>query len=230
MLYKTALVTVGLAAAVSAGPIEPRFADKYTFYQGDGSAAAGWPAEAAWAPYETMLTANKALMAKACGWNGWGADDSPAEIGAIDSAIQTVSKETSVDPRVILAIVMQESKGCVRVPTTNNGVRNPGLMQSHNGAGTCAGVPACPADQVLQMIRDGVKGTPAGPGMMGTIAQAKTETNDAGSRAVYAGARIYNSGSATITNLNDGRGSTPCYASDVANRLVGWVQAPSACH
>ena len=32
---------------------------------------------------------------------------------------------------------MQESKGCVRAPTTNNGVRNPGLMQSHNGRGTC---------------------------------------------------------------------------------------------
>lgn len=230
MLYKSALATIGLAAAVSAGPIESRFADKYTFFQGDGSAAAGWPAETAWVPYETMLEANKALMLKSCGWNAWGADDSAAEIGAISAAITQVAAETSVDKRAILAIIMQESKGCVRVPTTNNGVRNPGLMQSHNGAGTCAGVPACPADQILQMVRDGVKGTAAGPGIMGTIAQAKTLTGDAGARAVYTGARIYNSGSATIANLNDGRGSTVCYASDVANRLVGWVQAPSACH
>lgn len=31
---------------------------------------------------------------------------------------------------------MQESGGCVRAPTTNWGVRNPGLMQDHNGVGT----------------------------------------------------------------------------------------------
>ena len=44
---------------------------------------------------------------------------------------------TGVDHRFILAVIMQESGGCVRAPTTNYGVRNPGLMQDHNGSGTC---------------------------------------------------------------------------------------------
>lgn len=230
MLPKIAITASFAAAAVSAGDISARFADSYTFFQGDGSAAAGWPSEAAWGSYEQLFDANKGLMEKSCGFNGWGADNSAAEIASIDSAIRQVAQESGVDNRAILAVVMQESKGCVRVPTTDNGVKNPGLMQSHNGQGSCAGVNPCPASQILQMIRDGVTGTPFGPGIQGTIQQAKTLTGDSGARAVYTGARIYNSGSATVTNLDDGRGSTVCYAADVANRLTGWTLSPSACH
>jgi hypothetical protein len=51
----------------------------------------------------------------------------------IQSAIQSVASASGVDEHFIPAIVMQESEGCVRVPTTNNGVVNPGLMQSHMG-------------------------------------------------------------------------------------------------
>ena len=70
------------------------------------------------------------------------ADNTDAEISEISTAIQSVGASTGIDPRFILAIMMQESNGCVRAPTTNYGVRNPGLMQSHNGAGTCNDEPS----------------------------------------------------------------------------------------
>jgi hypothetical protein len=39
------------------------------------------------------------------------------------------STATGVDHRFVLAVLMQESHGCVRVNVTSGGVRNPGLMQ-----------------------------------------------------------------------------------------------------
>ena len=89
------------------------------------------------------------------------ANDNSSEISGIYSAVQVISSETGVDNRFILAIIMQESGGCVRVPTTNFGVRNPGLMQSHDGQGTCnsdvtgAVSNPCPQNEVTQMVSDG---------------------------------------------------------------------------
>lgn len=94
------------------------------------------------------------------------ANDSEDEIGKIYDAIQQVAKETYVDHRFILAIILQESGGCVRVSTTNYGVRNPGLMQDHNGDATCNSDKSpytvqnpCPANVITQMVRDGSKST-----------------------------------------------------------------------
>lgn len=46
----------------------------------------------------------------------------------------------------------------------------------------------------------------------------------------YSAARGYNSGAlAKSGDLSDAIGATPCYASDIANRLMGWVNAESDC-
>ncbi|TQS32316.1 hypothetical protein Golomagni_07371, partial [Golovinomyces magnicellulatus] len=158
MFSKIAVAASLVASATAAPTLVARFGDSYTGYTGDGSVGAGWPGTDAWGSYDQLWSANVPLMQKSCGWNNWGADNSDSEIADIGSAIQQVSGETGVDARFILAIVMQESKGCVRVPTTNNGVVNPGLMQSHNGSGSCAGQNPCPKDTIVQMIRDGTAG------------------------------------------------------------------------
>ncbi|UNI17791.1 hypothetical protein JDV02_004110 [Purpureocillium takamizusanense] len=233
MLGNLALAAATLAATATALPTYQVFsrevADRYVFYSGDGSTGAGWPAESAWGSFDELWGANEPVMEKSCGWNDWGADNSATEIGDIKSTIQQVASSTGVDPRFVLAVVMQESKGCVRAPTTDNGVRNPGLMQSHNGQGSCAGVNPCPAEQITLMIQDGVAGTSSGDGLQQTLAQASGATGGSGSRSFYAAARLYNSGSADYGNLNNGLGSTPCYATDVANRLMGWTLAASNC-
>jgi len=99
--------------------------DSYTAY--GCSASSNWPSKASWVSFVDMFNANKPLMFSSCS-NIWGLPnvDGP-EVGAIWDSIQQVAGETGVDHRFILAIMMQESKGCVRAPTSNYGVRNPGL-------------------------------------------------------------------------------------------------------
>jgi hypothetical protein len=65
------------------------------------------------------------------------ANTSGPEVGVLYEATQHVAIETIVDHRFILAIIMQESGGCIRVPTSNGDVRNPGHMQDHTGGATC---------------------------------------------------------------------------------------------
>lgn len=93
--------------------------DSYKMYWGDGSREAGWPTQEQWVSFEDMWNANKnKILRRSCGWNNWGQENSEAEIGALYDAIQQIARETKVDHRFILAVVIQESKGCVRVTTT----------------------------------------------------------------------------------------------------------------
>ncbi|KAJ5267290.1 hypothetical protein N7478_010098 [Penicillium angulare] len=197
---------------------------------GNGKIADGWPRIDQWADsLETMFENNKGTISVSCA--EWGLpNNSEDEIQFIKDAIFQAEKSSGVDARFILSIVMQESKGCVRVQTTNNGVANPGLMQSHDGPGSCNKNGAiqnpCPRSEILQMILDGVEGTPAGPGLMALIAQ---EGGAADVTSYYKAARAYNSGAvASNGNLGQG-GATHCYVSDVANRLMGWTDGPSLC-
>jgi hypothetical protein len=154
------------------------------------------------------------------------------ETADVYSAIQKVANDTLVDHRFILAIIMQESGGCVRAPTSNYGVPNPGMMQDHNGTASCNnGVDAnsvrnpCPADVIMQMVADGVGGTAWGDGLAQCINSAEGDDES----AFYRAARIYNSGSIDESGDLGKGGATHCYASDVANRLTGWVKFEHRC-
>ncbi|KAE9374629.1 hypothetical protein N431DRAFT_464865 [Stipitochalara longipes BDJ] len=202
--------------------------DSYTLYLGNGSS---FPKESQWVSFENMFNNSKKAMLSSCKQYKMPNDDE-SELSAIYDAIQQVAKETKVDHRFILAIIMQESGGCVRVPTSNFGVRNPGLMQDHNGAATCNSdithkvQNPCPSKVILEMIREGTAGTKSGDG----LAQCINESKAGDVTAFYKAARIYNSGEiAPSGNLQDGT-ATYCYASDVANRLTGWIYSPHKCN
>lgn len=107
---------------------------------------------------------------------------------------------------------------------------NPGLMQSHNGTGSCNEIDGtvqtpCPASEIYQMISDGTAGTSSGDGLEQLLAQVGgTDTS-----RFFRAARAYNGG---INSVSDNLGTgccTLCYASDIANRLTGWVNAPHDC-
>lgn len=103
-------------------------------------------------------------------------------------------------------------------------------MQSHKGSGSCNkdGIiqNPCPQSEILQMIIDGVECTLTGYGIKALIFQ---EGGTADVTSFYKAARAYNSGAvASSGNLGQG-GATHCYASDVANRLLGWTDGPSFC-
>jgi hypothetical protein len=208
--------------------LQERSADVYNVYGGDGSTSAGWPAISSWvSSFDTMFASNEITIKAGC--TQWSVPNPTSdEIANMKSAIKSVAASTGIDARFILAIVIQESNGCVRAPTTNYGVRNPGLMQSHDGAGTCndgSVLSPCPASTITQMIQDGTAGTTAGDGLKQCIAQSGASDVS----MYYKAARIYNSGSiASTKNLGAGV-ATHCYASDVANRLTGWVSASKLC-
>jgi hypothetical protein len=143
-------------------------------------------------------------------------NNSEQEINDIYNGIKQVAGETEVDARFILAVLMQESMGCVRVPTTNWGVRNPGLMQDHDGAATCnegAVQTPCPSAKITQMIRDGVAGTPKGDG----IVQLLRRVTGNPSSKYYKVARMYNSGSIDPSGHLEKGIATHCYGKRLLN-------------
>ncbi|TVY47411.1 LysM domain-containing protein [Lachnellula occidentalis] len=199
----------------------------YSIFGGTGEVSDGWPSTSSWLSFDTLFTANEDNIKQSC--TQWDVPNpSTDEISEMKSAITSVAASTGVDSRFILAIIMQESNGCVRAPTTNYGVSNPGLMQSHDGTGTCHDPSVqnpCPSSAITQMIQDGAGGTSAGDGLKQCIASSGA-TDDS---KYFKAARIYNSGSiASGGNLGAGI-ATHCYASDLANRLMGWTGTSSGC-
>ncbi|EPS35518.1 hypothetical protein H072_11073 [Dactylellina haptotyla CBS 200.50] len=189
--------------------------DSYTYFTGGPE---NFPSQSQWISFEAMFQANIPLMKQSCGWNNWGPDNTDRQISIMKTYIQQVARASRVDHRAILAVIMQESGGCLYAPTTSNGVSNPGIMQSHNGA---AYNPIAPYSSIQQMIIDGTMGTAYGDGLTQLLNQYGN---------YYKAFRAYNSGSiAPSGDLSNGNGATPCYVSDIANRLLGWTFAANAC-
>ncbi|EXJ73568.1 uncharacterized protein A1O5_03329 [Cladophialophora psammophila CBS 110553] len=191
-----------LAASLPGGSGGGNGGGGYANYSGPASS---FPHTSQWASYSALWNSNSKLMKY---------HDSDAEIADIKTAIETVARESQVDVRVVLCTIMQESGGNVRVRTTvspDGTVRNPGIMQSHNGAEFN---PLHAAQSILQMVRDGIEGTKSGDGL-------KQCFHHQGNW--YAALREYNSGRVNVNDLNDGMGATGSYVRDVANRLMGHV-------
>lgn len=207
--------------------------DEYKLYTGDGSVGAGWPHKAEWMSYNEMFTANLPLISKSCALFHV-PPNTDHEIASIHNATLIIALETNTDPRFILAIIMQESNGCVRAPTSYYSIRNPGLMQSHNGPATCnedaSPRTPCPYVMIEEMIREGTAGAGSENDIMGLVEALRAAEGEVDDVArYYRAARIYNSGSVDPSG-DLGRGvATHCYASDIANRLRGWVMSEDGC-
>lgn len=198
-------------------------------YTGDGSSGDGWPSQEDWLGFDNLWEINRSVMGSSCSSVFAQEDNSDQELANIRSAIEDISVSSSVHKSFILAIMMQESNGCVRAPTTAYSHANPGLFQSNRGEGTCndgtGAQSPCPKDEIHQMIKDGVQGTAHGDG----LEQLLSKATGAGAQRYYRAARMYNSGSVDSSGDLDLGVATHCYCSDVANRLTGWSQGVSKC-
>lgn len=196
-------------------------------FLGNGQTSEGWPSLDQWQDFNSMWESNlKNVISQSC--KGFGQENnSDQESADLKSAIESVAKSSGIDSRFILAIVMQESNGCVRAPTTNYGVQNPGLMQSHNGAHSCFNKSPCPSSEITGMIQDGTMGTSSGDGLKQILASLGGSPD---ATSYYKASRIYNSGSIAGSGLLQDGIATHCYVSDIANRLMGWSQGPGSCH
>lgn len=160
-------------------------------------------------------------------------------------ALQAEAAQGQVPLSFAFAIMMQESGGCVAVATTGTDPHNPGLFQAYNGAGSCFDtsqcsgtnckqLSTCSTSSIVQMVRDGVCGTPTAPGggyqkgLQQDYADPQVATASEEAQRWYRVARLYNSGSIDTANLNDGFTSTNCYVMDIANRITGqWCKSSS---
>lgn len=108
--------------------------------------ASSFPNPSSWATYASLWTFNSGLMKYS---------NSTAEIAIVGNAILQVARESGMDARVILCMIMQETGGNVRAPVTTSPapdfVRNTGMMQAHNGA---VFDPGNPTGSITQMIRE----------------------------------------------------------------------------
>lgn len=231
MLSASFFVAASSIASLALGaPIVLRRADQGAAYQvfgGDGTKGQGWPASSQWLSFSELWDLNLPTISSSCAQ--FKMEENGQEInGWIKNALQASAKKINADPSFLLAVMMQESKGCARAPTTNYGEENPGLFQSFNGKKTCS-----PADPHFtkcdQQTVEGMVDEGAGLNADFGLQQAMAQSGASDDSKYYKGARIYNSGSLPASgNLGDGI-ATHCYASDIANRLVGWVSSASTC-
>ncbi|CAN9086399.1 unnamed protein product [Alternaria alternata] len=192
----------------------------YITFGGDGSMSAGWPKQTEWMSFDDAWNANQDFIKGSCKHNGWGDNNNDAETKAIKESIESESEVSGVPKEFILAIMMQESKGCVRAPTSESDAHNPGLMQGA-GTTTChpvgqSSISPCPANDIRAMIHEGTAGEGLRTSLKESLVAFSTTTDDS---KYYKAARRYNSGS-QVTNPNLGHSATACYASDIANRLI----------
>ncbi|KAK5056744.1 hypothetical protein LTR84_012276 [Exophiala bonariae] len=209
--------------------------DVYSTFQGDGSLHSNWPAKSQWVSFNAMWNHVEPGLGRTC--VGGVQSNSEQETKDLKDAILTISAEFLIDPRFVLAVVLQESNGCVRVATTtpSNEIRNPGVMQTSNGAGSCndgVEVSPCPQNEIYKMILDGVHG---GDNNLVKAINSASFVPGLGpaeeAQAFYRAARTYNSGFSSFTDGADlaQNGAMECYSSDIGNRLLGWYSAEHTC-
>lgn len=188
------------------------------FSNGNYPAQSTWPSFASlWSLHVSAITtANSAVSAIDTGSVSGGGGGSTTQI--LHDKILLVASDTSVDARLVLATILQESGGMLDAPCTGTG--NCGLMQGPPGSASYDGGSDAAAS-IEQMIRDGVQGTPGtwpsgGPGLEYWL--------DVYGGEPWKALRAYNTGSVpdgSDLSVTNGVG-TESYVVDVANRLVGW--------
>lgn len=184
-------------------------------------------------PNLNRWSANEGNIASGFGCNGGQIKNSARETSDIKAGIPAIAKKANIDERFILAVMLQESHGCVRVGATSNGVTNPGIMQDHNGKYNCIGKAAdqCTTADINGMLADGVTGTAyvgadGGSGLQQTFANAASKGGKTDAQKYYIAARLYNSGDNSYSagqDLAGAAGATGSYVGDIANRLTGYV-------
>ena len=152
------------------------------------------------------------------------APKTPTETELIRLAILENAAFSGVNAQFILAIIIQESKGCDHVKATFTSHSNTGVMQTYQGSGTCGNVDPCPYSVISQMVQDGTMGTASSSRMMQYVNKARDPRP---AQAFHKAARFYNLGPSSTSANGDlsspERAATVRYASSIANRLTGWA-------
>ena len=91
-------------------------------------------------------------------------NDSPREVKFIKAAIEHVGPASGADVCAIPCVIVQESGRNFPVGAIDNGIGNPGNMQSHVDFTLND-----PQGSTLQRVRNGTEGTASGDGLKGSV-------------------------------------------------------------
>lgn len=176
------------------------------FYSGPYTS---FPGKETWKDFDTLFNANVPSMRIK--------GDQQSDIDRIKVALQQVGPQYNIEPRVLLAIMMQESHGDVGAFTTtsSDGLPTGGLFQCWNCPGFYQQYGLSQA-QITSMVDGGAKHFKGDLDAFGGCMEP---------RCVYPALRSYNSGPNAVNqnNLSEAPNATPAYVSDVVQRLGGWV-------
>ncbi|KAL5421201.1 hypothetical protein PMIN04_005817 [Paraphaeosphaeria minitans] len=159
----------------------------------------------------TTLTLAHGLVNKAALLTG---GNTVSDVANIELAIDSCANQYQIDRRLILGMMMQESRGNMGVITTYSGdLPTEGLMQCSG----CLGFPGqhgLSKEAIESMVCGGVKHFKE---------NMQHWSNRWSGTSVWPALREYNSGNVNEADLGDGRGATASYVADVANRVTGWA-------
>lgn len=157
--------SAGATVPSASQPKKPVTGQYVTYSGAVNTAQPPYPLMSTWIPFLNLWAMNSANIGTTCVFASSSVPvNTESETASLKYNIQSVANETNVHPSFILAMILQESNGCVRVPTTSSweNVQNPGLMQSFNGRASCNSnghlEKPCPDYKIKAMIYDGVKG------------------------------------------------------------------------
>ncbi|KAF2260405.1 hypothetical protein CC78DRAFT_26282 [Lojkania enalia] len=186
-------------------------------------AKSSFPKMSQWLSFDQMWEINANLI--------------PEHQDAIKKAIVDISSKSKVDARLILALIMQESEGQWNIHCTGEGESDCGLMQMR-GSQDVASMQGNVEDTIKASIQDGLYGIKPGnsvvpKGNPGYITYLNAQLRDFCDKAEdipfaqgnpFAAAFMYNQGHIKNDDLTVNEFGTKVeYATDIANRLMGWV-------
>ncbi|EME87912.1 uncharacterized protein MYCFIDRAFT_209650 [Pseudocercospora fijiensis CIRAD86] len=141
----------------------------------------------------------------------------------IQQAILKVSTESNIDARLILGLVMGESRGKASSPCVGGNVSRCGMLHALNGSSLDESESS---HSVERMVREGISGSPEHGLGYAQLVQGKPPVANVTPGCPFSAARAYHSG-AVREDANelerDGHDVEDAgFVNDFANRLLGW--------
>ncbi|KXS97106.1 hypothetical protein AC579_1316 [Pseudocercospora musae] len=141
----------------------------------------------------------------------------------IQQAIIKVAKESNIDARLVLALVMGESRGKASSPCVGGNVPRCGILHALKGSLLDE---SQSSESVERMIREGIIGSPEGGLGYAQLVEGKPRLANVAPGCLFTAARAYHLGNLRQNaeqveqdrhDVEDAR-----FVNDLANRLLGW--------
>ncbi|KXT02479.1 hypothetical protein AC578_4203 [Pseudocercospora eumusae] len=187
----------------------------HTYQCFDGNIA-DYPSPTHWLSFSDMWHINREQILSSNGGNTYLQH-------YIHEAIVKVSRESNIDARLILALVMGESRGKASSPCVGGNVPRCGILHVPKGSLLDE---AQSSEAVERMIREGIIGSPERGLGYAQLVQGKPRVANVAPGCPFMAARAYHSGSlrqnADQVELDWHNVEDAIFVSDFANRLLGW--------